>query len=162
MPSQLSLSYRDYSREDAVTNGNIPLVTAGNFAATATKINTLVLAAANILLGVLHKRTLSIIFAGDGSTPSMEVAQRESKWVVHYNDTSATLAAGVNNPYYGRNFPVSIGVAAYTGHMSPNSDLADLANADISDFKDAFEGLARSPSGGAVVVTRITGRGRNI
>lgn len=160
MPATLSLTYIDHSRESGSVIGNIPVITAANFAATLTKINTLVLAADDILLGNLNQRIMSLIVAGSGATPSNEQAQRENKWVVHYSDASPTLAAGVDNPYYGKAFVTSFGTAELIGLLSPNTDFANLAEADVATFIDAFQAFARSPSGGIVVVNSIEHVGR--
>lgn len=162
MPSQISVTYLDYSNEKGFVTLNIPLVTAANFAATATKINTLVLAADDIIGGTLNRRTLTIPSAGSAALPSDAEAQREEKWVVRYTDTLANLAVGTPNPYYGQKFSVDIPTAELTDHLSVNSDFANLAETDIAAFITAFEAFARSPSGGSVDVTSIKFVGRNI
>lgn len=163
MPSTLSLTYRDYSGESAIVALNIPIITAGNFAATQSLINDLVLAADDILLGVLRRRKINMITPGSGAVPSDEEAQRETKWVVHYTDVTANLAAGVTNPYFGKSFTMSIGTAELTDHLGANSELAAIGDAgEVDAFVTAFEAFMRSPSGGAVEVNQIKHKGRNI
>lgn len=161
MPSTLTITYLDYSNERSTVGVNIPLVTAANFAATATLINTLVLAAADIIGGVISGRTLTIPATLSGTVPGDEEAQREEKWLIGYTDVSATLAAGVNNPYYGKKFTVDLPTAELSTHLTPRSDFADLAETDIAAFVTAFEAIARSPAGGAVTVNYIKFVGRN-
>lgn len=161
MNSVQSITYLDYSNERSTVSLEIPLVTAANFAATATLINTLVAAAANIIGGVINKRILTIPTPASGLVPADELAQREDKWLIGYTDTTATLAVGVTNPYYGKRFTVGIATADLLAHLSPNTDFADLAQADIAAFVTAFEALAKSPTGGAVEVNYIKFVGRN-
>lgn len=161
MPSLLSVTYLDYSGERSTVNLNIPLVTAANFAATATLINTLLLAAPNIIGGVINRRILTIPSTPSGLVPADEEAQREDKWLVGYTDTTANLAAGVSNPYFGKRFTVEIATAELTGHLQLNSDFADLAEADVVAFVNAFEAMVRSPAGGVAEVNYIKFVGRN-
>lgn len=161
MPSQLSLTYIDHGGERAVMTGNIPVVTAANLAATNTLVNNLVAAIDDIIFGNLNKRTMSVIVLGSAALPASEEAQREEKWLIKYRDVTATLAAGVTNPYFGKQFVTSIGTAELTAHLGVNSDFADLAETEIAAFVTAFEAFARSPAGGAVDVTAIEHVGRN-
>lgn len=162
MPTVLSLSYLDYGNERATVQGNIPIITAGNFASIATLINNLVAAADDIVLGTLAGRLMSIVTPGSGATPVDVEAQREVKWRIKYRDNTANLAAGVTNPYFGRTFGNTLPTAELTGHLAANSDFADLANADIVAFVNAYNAFQRSPSGGVAVVTSIEHVGRNI
>jgi len=161
MPSQLTLSYIDFSGEVSSMSGFIPTVTDTNFAATATLINNLVAAIDEIVLGNLNKRVTSIVTLGSALLPTDAEAQREEKWVIHYRDTTANLAAGVTNPLFGKQYHTSLGTAMLTGHMAGNTDDAALTG-DFATFVTAFEALARSPSGGAADITKIVFRGRNI
>jgi len=161
MNSTFSLTYLDYSNERSSVSVEIPLVTAANFAATATLINNLVAAAVNIIGGTLNRRILTIPTPASGLVPADELAQREDKWIVGYTDTTANLAAGVTNPYYGKRFTVGIATADLLNHLSSNSDFADLADAEIAAFVAAFEALAKSPTGGDVEVNYLKFVGRN-
>lgn len=161
MPSQISLTYLDYSIEKAFVTLNIPLVSAANLAATTSAITTLAAAAANITGGTLNRRTLTIPSAGSAAVPTDPEAQREEKWIVGYTDTLANLAAGVPNPYFGKKFTVEIGTSELTGHLLLNSDFADLAETDVAAFVTAFEAFARSPAGGTVNVNYIKYDGRH-
>lgn len=161
MNSTLSITYLDYSGESNTVTLDIALVGALNFAATATNITDLIVAAANIVGGVVNKRILSIPTPASGVVPADELAQREDKWLIGYTDVTANLAAGVTNPYYGKRFTVGLATADLTGHLSPNSDFADLADADVAAFVTAFEAVARSPTGGAVTVNYLKFVGRN-
>lgn len=161
MPSFLTVTYLDFSNERSTVGVNIPLVTAANFAATATLINDLVIAAADIIGGVINGRTLTIPASSSGTIPGDEEAQREEKWLIGYTDTLANLAAGVPNPYYGKRFTTELPTAELSAHLTPRSDYADLAEADIAAFVTAFEAIARSPAGGSVSVDYMKFVGRN-
>lgn len=160
MPSQLTLSYLDASGEISAMTGFIPTVTPANFAATSTLINDLVAAIDDIVLGNLNKRMTSIITLGSAVLPTDEEAQREEKWVIHFRDTTANLAAGVTNPLFGKQYVTSIGTAMLTGHLAGNTDNAALTG-DFATFVTTFEAIARSPSGGVADITSIIHRGRN-
>jgi hypothetical protein len=140
---------------------NILNVTAANLADTLTGINALVAAADDIGLGILNRRIMTLITNIDGTTPTDEEAQREEKWLIGCTDTLANLAAGVTNPYFGKNFVTSLPACELTGHLPSHSDFADLSETDTAAFVAAFEAFARSPSGGTVAVTYIKHVGRN-
>lgn len=161
MPDYFSITYQDYSHEYATVGFPIPVITAANLATLQADIVTLVTAAQAISLGTMRRRQLTHEFPGSGSIPTDAEAQREEKWLVGYIDVSATLAAGVSNPLFGNSYTVTIPTAELTGHLSTNSDYADLAEAEIAAFVTAFEAFARSPSGGAVEVVYIKFVGRN-
>lgn len=163
MPSQVSVTYLDHSRETANVQLQTTNITAANFADQATALNDLLTAAADICNGVVNKRVTNIITPGSGAAPAAATAHREGKWLIGYTDSTATLAAGVDNPLYGKNFTVTLPVAApTTDRLQSNSDMADLSDADMAAFVTAFEAFARSPSGGVPDVQYIKLVGRNI
>lgn len=163
MPTQVSVTYLDYSRETANVQLNTENIIAANFDAQATALNDLLTAAAAICNGVINKRVTNIVTPGSGAAPALPTAQREYKWLIGFTDSTATLAAGVDNPLYGRNFTVTLPTAeATSGRMQTNSDQANLADTDMAAFITAFEAFARSPSGGVPDVQYIKLVGRNI
>lgn len=161
MPGFFSVTYQDYSHEYATVGFPVPTITAANLAGLQADIVTLITAAEAISLGTMRRRQLTHEFAGSGAVPTDQEAQREEKWLVGYIDVSATLAAGVNNPMFGKSYTVTIPTAELTDHLSTNSDYADLSEPEIDAFVTAFEAFARSPSGGAVNVQYIKFVGRN-
>lgn len=162
MPANLALTYVDHSNEKATFVVAIPTVTPANIAATQTLINDLVAALDEIVLGNLNKRTTTIVTLGSAALVSDAEAQRETKWVIHMRDTQANLAAGVTNPYFGKQFTTSLGTAELTGNLATNTGFADITDPPMSDFVASFNAVARSPTGGTVAVTGVEHVGRNI
>lgn len=161
MPDVATITYIDHSRETASVTLNIPVVTAANLVATQAALVALVVAAGDIVRGLVQKRILTHKFPGSGAPAASEVAQRESKWLVGYTDVSTTLGAAPN-PYFGKKFVTEFGAAELADHLSPNSDYADLEDGgEVEAFVTAFEAYVRSPAGGAVTVSYIKLVGRS-
>lgn len=142
----------DYDSEKTAVQIHHVALTAGNFAATETLLDALRDATAAITLGnMAHTRygnedLLSVTPASD------EQAQREAKWLVSYHDTTSL-----------KSYSVEIGTADFD-QLDPNDRKhAHIGDAGLVDaFVTAFEAVAKSPTGGAVVVDEITLVGRNV
>jgi hypothetical protein len=93
--------------------------------------------------------------------PPDATAQVERVWIVTYEDDTAFFGplSTFPNQGYRKLFQITIPTAEVTGRLLPNSDEADLTNAQIAAFVTAFEQIARSPYGGAVRVLKITHSG---
>jgi hypothetical protein len=108
----------------------------------------------------MRQNILTHQFAGSGSIPTDEFAQRELKWLIGYTDVSTTIS-GESNPYYGKNFTVEAACPDLeNANLQQNTDFADLTDTQVAAFVTAFEAYARSPTGGAVEVTYIRNVGR--
>jgi len=142
----------DYDGEKTAVQVHHVALTAGNFAATETLLDALRDAMAQITLGTMantrygNEDLLSITKASD------QEAQREAKWLVSYHDTTSLLS-----------YSLEIGTADFD-QLDPNDRKhADIGDAGVVDgFVTAFEAVAKSPTGGAVVIDEITLVGRNV
>jgi hypothetical protein len=142
----------DYDSEVTSFNIHHVALTAGNFAATETLLDSLRDAMAAITLGNVSKTRYGNEDLLSITPASAVTAQRELKWLVSYHDITSLLR-----------YSVEIGCAD-TDQLDPN----DRAHAEIGDaglvdaFITAFEAVAKSPTGGAVVVDEITLVGRPV
>lgn len=151
MPGRLGFTMLDYSNEKSSFALQTGDVTAVSIAGLLTEVGTLRGAIEGITLGKVESERLSVFDTQlDNVPPTNELAQVESAWLVQYEDQ-------VNNKL----FTLTIGTADIVGRLMPGSDQADMTDAQITAFVDAFEATARSPYGNAVVVTKITFVGRN-
>lgn len=158
MPDEAIITIRDYSNELTRTKINTVDITAANLAAQTALLTTLVNEISPIINGNIAEWRFKVVTPGASTPPSNAEAQIEKGWLVHYVDNSPFLDPGtdlVPNPGYGEPFTMTWYTADYTGHLVLNTDLADLTNADVIAFVDAFEDLYVSPYGGVVVVTSI-------
>lgn len=142
-------TYLDNSNEkSAVRIYNGP-INAGTYAGYVTAYGALETALSAITLGTLAQRSVNTSTTIVSQTaPSDENAQRERKWLVTYQgDTSL------------KKFQMEIPTADLSGtHLLPNTDLADLTDADIAAFVTAFETIARSPDSESETVTVLSMR----
>lgn len=142
----------DYDGEKTTFGINHVALTAGNYAATETLLDSLRDAMAAITLGTVSETRYGNTDLLSITLPSDQAAQRELKWLVAYHDTTSL-----------KRYSVEIGCAD-TDQLDPN----DRAHAEIGDaglvdaFITAFEAVAKSPTGGACVVDEITLVGRRI
>jgi len=142
----------DYDREKTAVQIHHVALTAGNFAATETLLDALRDAIAQMTLGTMvqtrygNEDLLSITPASD------EQAQREAKWLVSYHDTTSLIS-----------YSCEIGTADFDQLDPGDRKHAHIGDSGIVDgFITAFEAVAKSPTGGAVVVDEITLVGRNV
>lgn len=161
----LTFTFLDYDRESGSTNLQTGAVTAVSLPSLLTQIGTLRTAIAGITLGTISGESLYAFRTRLSNQPPTDpLAQRESVWIVHYEDVTAFFDDPVNaipNAGFGKNFTFAIPTADLSGdRLLTNSEDADLAETSIAAFVTAFEAIARSPYGGAVNVTRIEAGGR--
>lgn len=164
MPAHGGFSIADYSAEIGTFGFQTGPVTALTLPGLLTQFGALRGAVENIILGVVQKEhqyafdsKLTNVLPGDTN------AQRERKWLVIYEDTTATLGVGIDNPGYLKKFTAEIPTADFSDdRLLPGKDEADLANTTIAAFVTAFEALAKSPYGGTPRVLQMFGVGRNV
>jgi hypothetical protein len=146
------VTIKDYSDEDSRTSIHIPAITALNIAAFLADFGDYKVALAAIILGVTAKDFWTGDITKYDVTPPADVnAQRERKWVVHYQGTTTFSK-----------YRLEIPTADFTGRLLPNTDLADLTDTDIAAFITAFETLARTEEGENCEVLYIEAVGRNL
>lgn len=170
MPSLAIATYIDHSGEKSRVSFNLAELTGANFADTINDVGTNATTGATLIEAI---STLSLMtFAGisftrsykvDNARPANKNAQRERKWVVVYEDTTAELAAGVPNPGAGKIFTFEIpGANLNDDTLQLNGDYANLGFAGWQDFVDRFEAEAKSPYGGTPNVIEAYAVGRNL
>jgi len=148
------LTYLDNTGEKSpvrVYNGPITNLTIAGY---VTAYGALEAAIAGITLGTLAQRAVNTSTVTVSQTPAADTsAQRERKWLVTYQgDTSLKL------------FRLELPCADLAdGHLIPNTDKADMENAEIAAFVAAFEAIGRSPDSETETVTVLSIRhvGRN-
>lgn len=153
--STVSLSFKDYSLEPSNSKVTITQLTAGNVVATLALVDALISAIEAITLGQMTKSR--VVFRDqveDATTPTDPTAQRESKWLVHYHDTTT-----------GKKYRIELPCADLTGtNLNTNSDEANLADTQIAAFVTAFEAVASDPDTGlnTVAVDKIEFVGKRL
>lgn len=161
-----SFTLMDYSREKASVGFNTAAITAASIAGALTQFGALRTAIEGITNGVVAAEALYINRSKLSNVPPVDpLAQRENKWLVTYEDVTEFFDSPVNaipNAGYKGVFNIEIPTADLENvPMLPNTDDANMGEAAMSAFITAFQNLARSPYGGAVVVTRVQFVGRN-
>lgn len=138
-------------------------LTAANFAAKLAQFQTLLATVQGISLGTFNQATLTAYTQRGLATPPADAnAQREKKWLVTYEDTTQYFDPPTNaivNNGFGKTFTAEVPCADLS-KLQPNSDLADLTDADMVAFIAAFEAFALSPYGGSVNILQIRYVGR--
>lgn len=152
MASRAAITYNDHSGEKSVFRFRIVDLTPANVAATVGLVASLQAAINPIILGTVNKQTVQYSETQpDATLPTSEVARREDKWLVRYQD--------VTN---GKKGSAEIPTPEVATHMLGNTDKADLNNTEISAFVTAFEAVVRSVDGNAVNVLEIEAVGRDL
>lgn len=154
MPSKTTARYNDYDREaSAVTLQGLTL-TAANFDAQITAYNDLLTAIGAITRGILITKMIGneTVLQNNRSEPATsEEAQRESKWLVRYHETTGGLQHTCELPCANRTF------------LDPNNrGFAEMGDgAEVDAFVTAFEAFVKSDAGLGVTVDSIEHVGRN-
>lgn len=148
-----SVSYRDFSGETSPFNVFHAELNAGNFAAVGAQLQTLGTATNALSRGQPAKSTLiAQINTISGANATDPVAQRESKWLVTYRDTTT-------EKLYTLEIPCA---DLTTDNLLGNTDQANLASTEWAAWVTAFEAVAKSEVGNAVEVVRAQHVGRNL
>ena len=145
MPSQATFKYQDYSRETSSVRFDVATLTAANFDATITLINSL----STAILGVQVENALQskIVTAQNNlisrSPATDKAAQRESKWLLTLEDNTLHSLSRHELPL------------ADTQYVVANSDFMDLSTSPGSALKTAVEAVVKSPAGNAVSLVSV-------
>lgn len=157
-----TFTIEDYNAESSNFRMNIGPLTAANFTAVRAGLDSVkaTLVSDQVILGELRKTTISEQFSESADPVSSVFAQRESKWLLTYRDTTQYLDVGntINNVGFGNLYSVEI-PTANLALLQANEDTVDLA--DVAAFVSAFEAAQNSPTGGneiQVVSMRHVGR----
>lgn len=151
--TRAAVTYRDYSREASSVSVRGIEITAANFDAQWAMIHNLQLAITSLTLGVVQAEGFVLKERLSNQAPSNGAANRETKWLVTYED-DVTYAQGTYE------LPCA-DVETETLRLA-NTDIADLTDALWIQFISDFEDYARSPLGNAVSVVKAIMVGRNV
>ena len=149
-----SWSFRDLSDEISTVQITVADVSAGGADFDTVMADVAALGAA--LIGItdcVQAREMfnQAVDVKDPSTPIDEHAQRESALRIFYADDVT-----------GEVYHISIPGPSWDGiDLLPNTDLADLTDAPVSDMVTALEANALSPVGNAITVLRAVQVGRH-
>ena len=150
-------SWSDYDGESSNMTINTVEITAANVDAQQTLLTTLRTALNDITIGVVSKSVLSDI-GWDTLTPTTNpFGQREIKWVIIVEDT-------LGNRYKANEVPTA-DLSLLTGNQKYiiRNGVVSVDDPDgfVADFKSAYEAVAVSNTGLAVVIHDMYQVGRN-
>lgn len=159
-----NFTFLDYDKEKSTTGFHTGAVTAVSLPGLLTQFGTLRTALAGITLGTIAGESLSVFETRLSNVlPTDENAQRETKWLVVYEDNLPFFDDPVNaipNEGFGRVFNIEIPTADLS-LLLPNDERMDISGGAGAAFVTAFEDVARSPYGGTVNVLEIRHVSRN-
>jgi len=159
-----SLTLIDYDKEVAASSFYTGDVTAVSLPGLLTQFGDLRAAIEGITLGVMRQEALKVFDTRlSNAKPSDKEAQRETKWLVVYEDNLPFFDDPVNaipNAGYLKIFTMEIGTADLSLLNTDTNTMNITAGAGLT-FKTAFEAIARSPYGGTVTVRQVQHVGRN-
>ena len=156
--SSFTVSQTDYDGEVTSTSVLTTQLTTANAAVELPKLATLKTAIDGISLGTVNKTVTvweTLPISAPGVRPSDQNAQRETKWLIRYYDTTTF-----------REFSAEVGCADLS-LLSENKNAINLldgqapASGPFADFKTAFEACVSSPDGNAVKLIEAMHVGRN-
>jgi hypothetical protein len=151
--TRAAISYRDFSREIGSVSVRGEEITAVNFDAQEAEIHNLQLAITSVTLGVAQSEGFTQKTRLSNQSPSNGAANRETKWLVTYED-DVTFQLGT--------YELPCADVENEGLRHLNTDIADLTHALWIQFISDFEAYARSPQGNTVRVVKIILVGRNV
>lgn len=146
MSTRAAISMEDYDGESSTVLLWVQDVSAVNFGSVSQDVDELKDAIATISLGAIRDASINKSYPESPATVTDKTAQRESKWLITYRDTTQFLDAAntIANPGYLKVFTTEI-PAAKLSLLSNNSDELDLAETTVAAFVTVFEANARSP-----------------
>lgn len=159
-----SFTLIDYDKEVAASSFYTGDVTALSLPTLLTQFGDLRDAIGGITLGFIRQEALKVFDTRlSNEKPTDKEAQRETKWLVVYEDNQQFFDPPVNaipNAGYLKIFTMEIGTADLSLLNTDTNTMNILAGAGAT-FKTAFEDVARSPYGGTVTILSVQHVGRN-
>jgi hypothetical protein len=149
MAGKASWSFVDYDGEVSTMQVHAADLTAANFDAQETLRDALETAVENLTLGNVFKTEKGNATLYSKAQPESEHAQRETKWLVMYEDDTT---------YKQHNYEVP---TADLEQLPADGKELDLTAGVGLAFVTAFEAYALSPAGNTCTVQRIIHVGRN-
>lgn len=169
MPTRAYVTIEDYDGETTTVHFWVQDIGAANFASVTQDIDEVKDAIAATIRGVVREAGFTKTFPESFAAVTDPEAQRETKWLVTYRDTTQFLDVGntIANAGFGKTFQMEIGTAELTGNLVANTDLADLTDTEMDALRDSIEANVRSPynhtaSAPTITVLEIRHVGRNI
>lgn len=151
----------DHDGERSGTSINWSSIDETNFTSAFANMTILKARIDALTLGTIAETTVTFRTRISNAPSSNPQAQRETKWLVLYEDVTPELATGISNAGFGKLFTLEIPCADLS-LLSPNSDEIDYTSAAYTNFKTAFETHARSPYGGQPRIISMRHVGRNV
>lgn len=148
--SKLSLSYKDHDRELGNVGFRFTELSAANFDAQNTLMDSLITAVGNVQVGVLEVETRIATRTDNNALPPADpYAQRETKWLVRARDSAGDAVQ----------FEIPCADLSLLILNTSNMDLTGGAGAALVT---ALEAGVLSKAGLAVTVDEVIHVGRNI
>lgn len=146
MPTRAAINMQDYNNESSTVLLWVQDMSAVNYGAVTQDVDELKDAIAAITLGEIREAVVTKAFPESSAAVTDKTAQRETKWLVTYRDTTQFLDAAntIANPGYLKIFTTEIPCADLT-LLADNKEELNLSSGAGATFKAAFEANARSP-----------------
>ncbi len=157
----LHIAQNDHDGERSGTSINWSAINETNFVDAFANMAIMQARIDALTLGTVAERTVTFRTRVSNAAATSPNAQRETKWLVVYEDITQEITSGVPNLGYGKLFTLEIPCADLS-LLRTNSDEIDYSNAAYTAFKTAFETHARSPYGGSVRIRVVRHVGRNV
>lgn len=168
MPTQAFVSIEDFDKEPTTVTFWVQDIGAANYASVTQDIDEVKDAIIAAVRGEVRKSGFTKTFLESFAAVTDPEAQRETKWLVTFRDTTQFLDAGntIANAGFGKIFTLEIGTALLTGNLVANTDLADLSVTEMDALRDAIQANVRSPynhtaTAPSILVLSIEHVGRN-
>jgi hypothetical protein len=170
MPTQAYITIEDFSKEKSTVRFWVQDISSSNYDSVVTDIDEVKNSILTVIDGEVRVAGFSKTYPNSATAVTDPNAQRESKWLVSYRDTSQFLdvANAVANPGYLKLFSAEIGTADNDLLTTAGSDDLDLVDGGVvAAFVASWEANVRSPynhsaNAPSISVERITLVGRAI
>jgi hypothetical protein len=170
MPIRAFVTVEERSGEKSTALFWVQDISAANYGTVTQDIDEIKDAIATMIRGEIREVGFRKEFPESSTPVADELAQRETKWLVIYQDTTQFLDAAntITNPSYLKIFTSEIPTADITGNKIPagTEDEVDLTEPVTAAFVTEFEANVRSPynhsaSAPTITVKKIIHVGRN-
>jgi hypothetical protein len=146
MPTRGFVTIQDHTNEATTVNFWVQDVGAINYGSVTQDIDEIKDGILEVIRGNVLQSGFTKTFPENPAVVTDPLAQRESKWLVRYRDTSQFLDAvnSIANPGFLKIFNLEIGTADLT-LLQPGSEQMDLESVRGAAFVAAMEPNIRSP-----------------
>ena len=169
MPTRAFVTVEDFSKEQSTTQFWVQDIGVGNYASVVQDIDEVKDAIITMIDGEVRVAGYTKTFPESSAAVADPNAQRESKWLISYRDTTQFLDAlnTVANAGYLKLFSAEVGTADKDLLTLAGSDELDLTDGGVVEaFVTEWEANVRSPynhtaNAPSIQVEKITIVGRN-